>query len=29
MVIDAATSGTFRMRITNAAGTTGDIYRIA
>ena len=29
MVIDAASSGTFRMRVSNAAGTTGDIYRIA
>lgn len=29
MVVAGATSATFRMRVTNAAGTTGDIYRIA
>ena len=29
MVIDALTSATFRMRVTNAAGFNGDIYRIA
>lgn len=29
MTVAGATSATFRMRVTNAAGTTGDIYRIA
>jgi hypothetical protein len=29
MIVDANTSGTFRMRVTNAAGSAAEIYRIA